>query len=607
MAEATKQRRSYDSALLRRLVSYLRPYRFAAGVSIALLIAHSALGVIGPFLTKVAVDRCLLPTPQQGSFLSPYLPAGRADALLALTAFYVAVLAVSYFTRAAQIHVMNRTGQQVMFDLRQQVFKHLQTKSVAYFDKNPIGRLVTRVTNDVDALNEMFTSGVAAMAGDLVTLAFIYAAMLYLSPMLTLVLTAFAPAILWLTLIFRKRARAGFRDIRAAVAKINSFLQEHLSGVAVVQLFTDERRSGETFAALNEEHRKANLETVRAYAYFFPAVEWLGVIGIGALLVVGAWLVEEGALTIGVIAAFLQYGSRVFKPVQDLSEKFNILQSAMASSERIFDLLDTPVDEALEPAPAPGPAEDREGPRVEFQNVWFAYKGEDWVLRDVSFTAEPNEMLAIVGHTGAGKTTLINLLLRFYEPQKGRVLVRGKDVREWSRGELRREFGVVLQDPYLFDGTVADNLRLGDPQVTVEQGRQAAERVRFDRFVKRLPGGYDEPVGERGATLSTGQKQLLGFARALARNTRFLILDEATSSVDAETEHDIREALAELVQKHTSIVIAHRLSTIKRADRVVVMHKGEVRETGKHRELLAEKGLYWKLYQLQFQGQENAS
>ena len=514
MAEAAKPSQVYDSALLLRLLGYLRPYRFAAVVSVVLLIAHSALSVVGPFLTKVAVDRCLLPTPQQASFLSAYLPPDRGEALLVLTGLFVLALTLGYFTRAAQIHVMNRTGQRVMFDLRQQVFSHLETKSVAYFDRNPIGRLVTRVTSDVDALNEMFTSGVAAIAGDLVTLVFIYAVMLYLSPWLTLVLTAFAPVMVWLTLVFRKRARAGFRGVRAAVAKINAFLQEHLSGVAVVQLFTAEASSAAEFAALNEEHRKANLQTVRAYSYFFPAVEWLGVMGVGTLLVVGAWLVEEGAMTLGVIAAFLQYGARVFKPVQDLSEKFNILQSAMAGSERIFEVLDTPEDEALERSPERPPASgaERQAPRVEFQNVWFAYRDEDWVLRDVSFAAEPNEMLAVVGRTGAGKTTIINLLLRFYEPQKGRILVRGKDVREWSRAALRREFGVVLQDPYLFDGSIEDNLRLGDSTVSAEAARKAAERVRFERFVEQLPHGYEEPVGERGAALSTGQKQLLGFA-----------------------------------------------------------------------------------------------
>ncbi len=590
-----------DAALVRRLLGYLRPYRGWAASSVVLLLAHSGLGIVGPFLTKIAVDRILRPVPLDPTWLDSWLPLGRSDALIALVGVYATILVFNYGLRAAQIHVMNTTGQNVMLNLRSEVFRRLQSKSIRYIDTNPVGRLVTRVTSDVDALNDLFTSGIAAIAGDIVTLVFILGAMFYLSPMLTLVLLAVGPLILLATWAFRGYVRVSLRKVRGAVANLNSFLQERLSGISVIQLFNNEQRSLEEFEEINRSHRDAHLAAVRAHAFYYPTVEFLGVLAVFVLLLGGGWLSTDGSLSLGVLVAFLQFGTRIFRPVQDLGEKFNIVQAALASAERIFSLLDTPVDEKPSASPSPKPLAK---PTVEFENVWFAYRDENWVIRDVSFRVEPYEMMAVVGHTGAGKTTLVSLLLRFYEPQRGRILVGGKDVREWSFEDLRSQFGVVLQDPHLFSGTVDQNIRLNDDNVTSEQVRKAANRVQLTSFIDSLPQGFETPIGERGAALSAGQKQLLSFARALARQSPFLILDEATSSVDSATELQVRNALSQLVEKHTSIVIAHRLSTVKRASRILVMHKGKLRELGTHTELMARQGLYSKLYQLQYQSQE---
>jgi ATP-binding cassette subfamily B protein len=610
----------YDARLIRRLLRYLRPYRWRVAASLCLLLLHSVLGITGPYLTKVAIDHSLNPQFGVTSLLDPWLPADRWNSLQIIVLIYLGVQIFSFVFRAAQIHVMNYTGQRVMFDLRNEIFRHLQGMGVRFYDRNPVGRLVTRVTTDVDMLNELFTSGVVAIAGDLITLLFILGVMFYLSPPLTLVLMAVSPLVLVATIWFRRRARQSYRDVRLAIAKINSFLQEHFGGVAVVQIFNHEGRSWDQFNDLNAEHRDAQYQAIRAHAYFLPLVEWFGVLGLASLLVYGGYLVSTTPTTIGVVVAFLMYGTRVFRPLQDLSDKYNILQSAMASSERIFGLLDTPVDEDLgeaaedaaavrslsltTPAAAKAPAAPAASPRVEFKNVWFAYQDEQWVLRDVSFTVEPGEMVAIVGHTGAGKTTMISLLLSFYSPQKGEILVGGRDIREWPVNELRRQFGVVLQDPYLFSGTVESNIRLSNRDISDARLREVIREVNLETFVNSLPKGIYEPVLERGASLSSGQKQLLSFARALAFNPRFMILDEATSSVDTETEFKIREALSRMLAGHTSIVIAHRLSTIQKASRIVVMHKGQVREIGNHQELLANRGIYYKLYQLQYRDQE---
>jgi ATP-binding cassette, subfamily B, multidrug efflux pump len=602
--------KAYDSRLMARLLRYLRPYRGWVVVSVLLLMVHSLLSVAGPYLTKIAIDLYLNPEDGAASPFDAWLPAGALAGLNVLALAYVSVLGLGFVFRYLQTYLMNYTGQRVMCDLRLEILGHLQKMGLRFYDRNPVGRLVTRVTNDVDVLNEMFSSGVVAIFGDLLTFIFILATMFHLSPPLTLVTLAVTPLVLLVTLLFRRKARQSYRQVRTAIAKINSFLQEHFSGVAVVQLFHHESRSGSQFDAINAEHRDAQRDAIRAHAWFFPVIEWLGVLTIAALLVYGGRQVDQGVVSLGVLVAFLQYANRLFRPLQDLSEKYSILQAAMASCERIFRLLDMPADEErdrAESAAAGGGAAvfAVEGAlRVEFQNVWFAYKDEDWVLRDVSFTAEPGETLAIVGHTGAGKTTIVSLLLRFYEVRRGRILVGGRDIRQWPLQTLRRQFGVVLQDPYLFTGTIESNIRLGNGGVPRDRVEQVIREVNLEGFIGSRPKGLAEELREHGDSLSWGQKQLVSFARALARQPRILILDEATSSVDTETENKIREAVPRLMAGHTSIVIAHRLSTIKRAGRILVMHKGKIREVGNHQQLLAQRGIYWKLYQLQYREQE---
>jgi ATP-binding cassette subfamily B protein len=465
-----------------------------------------------------------------------------------------------------------------------------------------VGRLVTRMTTDVDALNELFSSGLLMILGDLLMLSFIILAMLDMSPGMTGFLLSVMPLVIVVTLKFRRDVQKSYRKIRVAIARINSYLQEHIGGIAVLQLFNGEARSRREFESINRDHMEAYKDAIIAYGWFYPVAEFLGMLALALLLAYGGFRVRGGAIQIGVVVAFFQYGLRFFRPIQDLSEKYNILQSAMAAAERVFKLLDTPAE-------IQGPAEPAQFPRssaaIEFDRVWFAYKGDDWVLNDVSFRIEPGETIAVVGHTGAGKTTIASLLLRFYEIQRGAIRIGGVDIREFALEDLRRNFGIVLQDPHLFTGTIAENIRLGTPGISDDQIATAAARVNLLDFVQTLPEGFEQPVRERGAGYSTGQKQLINFARALAHNPRFLILDEATSSVDTETELRIREALHQLVVGRTSIVIAHRLSTIQRADRIIVMHKGKLREIGTHQELLAVRGIYWKLYQLQYKDQES--
>ena len=604
MSSDATSAKMYDAALLRRLGSYVRPYQRWTTLAVILLTLHAVLGVTGPYLTKIAVDYCLRPQAGPATGPAALLPADRGLALLWITGIYAFVLLLSYFVRSGQIQAMHYAGQRAMSDLRRDLFDRLQSLGLSFFDRNRSGRLVTRATTDIDALNELFTAGLVSGLGDLLTLVFMFAAMLWLSPWLTLAVLAVTPLVVLVALAFRKRSRNSHRQVRQSVGRLQGFLQERLSGVSIIQLFTHEAESLGEFDGLNEEQRNASVDATRAHAWFLPTVELMGVVVLAVLLLAGAALIERQALTLGVLIAFIQYGSRAFRPVHNLSDKFNILQAAMAASERIFDLLDTPADEPAETLGKPAPAKKESAPRVEFHNVWFAYRGEEWVLRDVSFAAEPGEVLAVVGHTGAGKTTLINLLLGFYRPQKGRIVVGGREIGEWPRAELRRQFGVVLQDPALFSGTIESNIRLGGDFVSREKALEAARGVQLDRHVARLSEGFDSPVGEGGAALSTGEKQLVAFARALAHNSRFLILDEATSAIDPETEREIRRAMQRLMKGHTSIVIAHRLSTIRSANRILVMHKGRIRETGAHEELLAQGGLYSKLYQLQFEGQE---
>jgi ATP-binding cassette subfamily B protein len=581
--------RGYDAALLRRLLGYLRPYRWLTLGAVVLLMSQSALALIGPRLTQHALDVAV--------------PKHDVGLLGLLAAVYLATLILDLVVEYGGALLTTYIGQRVMYDLRMQIFGHLQRLSISYFDRNPVGRLMTRVTSDVETLNELFSSGVVTIFGDAFTLVAIMGMMLAIDWRLALVTFAVIPLV-WLTArIFRRRVREAFGDIRVRLARLNAFLQERLSGMRVVQLFGREGDSARRFGALNRDHLEAHLRSITIYAVFFPAVEVLTSIAMALLLWYGGLRVLDGTLTVGVLAAFIQYTRRFFQPLQDLSEKFNLLQSAMASSERVFALLQEPVTvrEPERPTPLPRPVRGA----VRFENVWFRYSPDGpWVLRDVSFSASPGQTIALVGHTGAGKTTIVNLLLRFYDPERGRITVDGVDIRELSTADLRSIIGFVQQDLFLFTGDIQHNLTLDAP-VAPEAGRQAARRVGADRFIERLPSGYHHELGERGRSLSVGERQLLSFARALALDPRILVLDEATSSVDAEAEAQIQRAIAELMTGRTSLVVAHRLSTILHADEILVLHHGEIRERGSHRELLAQHGLYDRLYQLQLRGQED--
>jgi len=597
--------KSYDSRLMRRLLSYLWPYRVLVAGALVFIVLNSILQVAGPLLTKVAIDRYLAPNPDRiQTPVDPFLSPNPVTGLTQVSMIYLAALFGIFLFEFAQMYIMQYIGQKAMFDLRREVMTHLQKLDIGFYDRNPVGRLVTRVTTDVDVLNELFASGLVTILADLLALSFVVFTMFKLSPALTGIVLAVMPLVVLATALFRRTVAHSYRRIRLAIARINSYLQEHIVGIAVLQLFNREKKSSEEFDEINRQHMLAFKDTIDAYGWFYPVVEFLSALAIAAILSYGGWRVEYREITIGVVVAFLQYATRFFRPIQDLSEKYNILQSAMASSERVFKLLDTKIEIA-----APGNDVKAVGAvsRIEFDHVWFAYKDEDWVLRDVSFRINPGETVAVVGHTGAGKTTLISLLLRFYDVQKGSIRVGGVDIKQFDPSELRRRFGVVLQDPYLFTGSIEDNIRLGTDSITREQIAVAAEQVNLMDFIRSLPEGFAQPIRERGSSLSTGQKQLISFARALAHNPRFLILDEATSSVDTETELRVREALGAMVVGRTSIVIAHRLSTIQRADRILVMHKGQLRESGGHQELLALRGIYWKLYQLQYKDQELGS
>src|SRR6204780_1523136 len=626
--------KAYDSRLMARLLKYLRPYRWQVAIALASIFLKSFADVLGPYLTKVAIDRYLAPAAGASlrgssglwSWLSPNAITGIAQ----IAAIYVGLLVFSFLLEFLQTYYMQWTGQKVMFDLRRQIFRHLQRLHVAFFDKNPVGRLVTRVTTDVDALNEMFTSGVVSIFEDLFVLAGILGVMLCMNWKLALITFAVLPFIVVATKIFRDRVRDSYRRIRVAIARINSYLQEHISGMMVLQLFNRERKAYTRFEEINRSHMDAYKDAIMAYSVYYPVVEVLSAIAIACVIWFGggdvmrntpvtsvalsfnsktliAFQLVSTVASLGVLVAFIQYALRFFRPIMDFSEKYNILQSAMAASERIFKLLDTPV-QVVSPAVTKRP----EGPgRIEFEHVWFAYReaaerepAPAWVLRDVSFAIDPGETVAIVGHTGAGKTTLISLLLRFYDVQKGAVTIDGIDVRDMDLADLRSRFGVVLQDPFLFSGTIGGNIRLGTKRIQDADVEQAAEDVNPAEFIRALPKGFDEEVRERGSTLSTGQKQLISFARALAHEPKILILDEATSSVDTETEFRVRDALNRMVEGRTSLIIAHRLSTVQRADKIIVMHKGRVREMGTHQQLLAQRGIYFKLYQLQYKDQE---
>jgi|KBSMisStaDraftv2_1062788.scaffolds.fasta_scaffold28869_2 ATP-binding cassette subfamily B protein len=639
--------KAYDSRLMKRLLQYLRPYKWQTTIALGSILLKVGADVLGPYLTKVVIDQYLAPVPGGHTFMDPFLSSRALVGIAQVAAIGMGLLVLSFLLDYLQIYFMQWAGQMVMFDLRSQIFRHLQRMHIGFYDKNPVGRLVTRTTSDVDALNEMFTSGVVSIFEDVFVLAGIVWFMLKMNRNLALITFAVLPLIAIATKIFRDKVRDSYRRIRTAIARINSYMQEHVSGMVVLQLFNREKRAFNKFSEVNAIHMDAFKDAIMAHAVYYPIVEILSAIAIACVIWFGGNDVIRGATTIGVLAAFIQYAQRFFRPIQDFSEKYNILQSAMAASERVFKLLDTPA-EITSPAVTKMPT----GPgRIEFDHVWFAYRdvpveaakgaGEspattqttqskagngrvgtglrpvkaeqgsahastepDWILRDVSFTIEPGETVAIVGHTGAGKTTIISLLMRFYDVQKGAVRIDGVDVKEMDLPELRRRYGVVLQDPFLFTGTVEGNIRLGTPGITDADVEKAAEDVNLADFIRALPQGFKEEVRERGSTLSTGQKQLISFARALAHDPKILILDEATSSVDTETELRVRDALNRMVEGRTSVVIAHRLSTIQRADKIIVMHKGQVREVGTHQQLLAQRGIYYKLYQLQYKDQE---
>ncbi len=626
---------------MRRLLRYLHPYKWHVSVALVAIVLKSFADVLGPLLTKTAIDKYLTKSPNAHSWIGDRLSSSPMTGIAQIGGLYVGLLVLTFALEFIQTYLMQWTGQKVMFDLRSQIFRHLQHMHVAFFDKNPVGRLVTRVTTDVDALNEMFTAGVVSIFEDVFVLAFILAIMLNMNWKLALVTFAVLPVIIYATKVFRDKVRDSYRRIRTAIARINSFLQEAVAGMLVLQLFNREKRAHDRFSEINASHMEAYKDAILAYAVYYPVVEVLSSIAIASIIWFGGGEILRHltvatvsvafprhsfaivhfiqiSMTLGTLVAFMSYAQRFFRPIQDLSEKYNILQGAMAAGERVFKLLDTEIE-----ITSPAITKEATGPgRIEFDHVWFAYNGvhtelvgkspkttdsvPDWVLRDVTFAIEPGETIAVVGHTGAGKTTLISLLMRFYDVQQGAIRIDGVDIKEMNLDDLRGRFGVVLQDPFLFTGTVEGNIRLGTARIQDEDVEQAAEDVNLADFIRTLPGGFKEEVRERGSTLSTGQKQLISFARALAHDPKILILDEATSSVDTETEFRVRDALNRMVEGRTSLIIAHRLSTIQRADKIIVMHKGQVREMGTHQRLLAQRGIYYKLYQLQYKDQESS-
>ncbi|MDX2266959.1 MAG: ABC transporter ATP-binding protein [Bryobacter sp.] len=602
--EEKVQGKIYDGRILRRLLPYAWPYRGVIGLSIFLLVLQTMAQVATPLLTQVAIDKYIARKVEGFSgwlaFLNPYLPQDTWQGISFISMLFGVALGLKLVLEYAQQISMQWTGQKIMFDLRREVYSHLQKLDVAYFDRNPVGRVLTRVTSDVDQLNEFFAAALVTMLGDVMILGAVLAAMLQLDWKLTLVMLSALPLVAVTTMIFRRQVSKGYREQRVAIAKLNAFLSEYLNGMSVVQLFNREARAQQDFEAVNRENMNAWKGSIVAYGWFYPVVEFQGFLAMGGLLVWGGLEIERGNLTVGVLVAFLQYAMRFFGPIQDLSEKYNTLQSSVAASERFLQLLDeqpkvvAPTHRALVGSEA----------SIAFEDVTFHYKEGENVLENLSFQVAPGSTVAIVGHTGAGKTTITNLVLRFYDVQRGTVRVAGRDVRDYAPRELRARFGVVLQDPFLFTGTLRENIRLGDTTITDAQIEQAARRVNLWDFIASRPEGLDLKVEERGAGLSTGQKQLVSFARALVREPQFLILDEATSSVDTETEQRIQAALEEMLRGRTAIVIAHRLSTIQRADQILVLHKGHLKEAGAHQELLRQRGLYWKLYQLQYKEQE---
>lgn len=579
--------KAYDSRLMRRLLAYVRPYRPALIISIILLIAGSGLELLLPVMVQIGIDK--------------YLAVKDISGLGRIAMISAGILMAAFILSYIQMYITMYIGQRVQYDMRMQIFKHLQKLHLGFFDKNPVGRLVTRVTNDVSVLDELFSSGLVSVFGDILTLVGIVIALLYYNWKLALFTFAVFPLLILATTIFRRKVRTIYREVRTRVARMNSFLQEHITGMTVIQLFTREKATFDKFSSINADLREANLKSVYYYAVFFPAVEIISSISLAILLYYGGFQIASGVLTFGELVAFIQLVQRFYNPIRDLSEKYNILQASMASSERIFKLLDTKPEII---SPTNGLKASTFRGKIDFQNVWFAYNDGDYVLRDVSFSVEPGEKVAIVGATGAGKSSLISLLFRFYDYQKGAIKLDSIEIKEMSTETLRRQLGLVLQDVFIFSGNYAGNIRLGNVKISDDEIIEALKKVNLHDFVFGNEGGIGAEVKERGATLSTGQKQLLSFARALAFNPHILVLDEATSSVDTATEKLIQKALDKLLENRTAIIIAHRLSTIEKADKIIVLHNGELREMGKHHELLANKGIYHRLYQMQFKHDE---
>jgi ATP-binding cassette, subfamily B, multidrug efflux pump len=594
--------KAYDARLMRRLLQYLRPYWRQVALAFVTIIVSAVASLVQPYLIKIAIDR--------------YITQRQMAGLDGLAALYLAVLVASFAAEYFQTWTLQMTGQRIMYDLRMAIYRHLQRLDLRYYDRNPVGRLMTRVTSDVDVLNDLFTSGVVTIFGDVFTLTGIMGVMLWMNWRLALVAFSVLPLIFFVTQWFRRNVRDSYRTVRGLIARINAFLQENITGMSTVQLFRRERLNFARFDAIDREHRDANIDSIFYYAVFYPAIEVVSTIATSLIIWYGGGSVVQKTLTLGALVAFVQYSQRFFRPISDMSEKFNVMQSAMASSERIFKLLDEPVtiESPAQPRRRPAPAAGH----IRFEGVWFAYnahqaasataeaerRSPNWVLKDITFDVRAGERVGIVGATGSGKTTLINLLLRFYDVTRGRITIDDVDIRQLDLADVRGLFSLVLQDVHLFSGTVADNIRLGNPAIGDDRVRDAARAVHAEPFIMQLPAGYASAVAERGSTLSVGQKQLLSFARALAFDPRVLVLDEATSSVDTDTELIIRDALHVLMAERTTIAIAHRLSTIQDMDKILVLHKGQLREAGTHQELLAERGIYFKLFELQYRQEQ---
>jgi ATP-binding cassette subfamily B multidrug efflux pump len=586
--------KAYDARLMRRLLTYLRPYRWHVALGILLSIVVSGMEAVRPYFTKVAVDVDIANKDKHG--------------LLVTTLLFLGVLVVRGIVQYFNAYLTQWIGQRTIYDLRMEIFRHLHKLSLRFFDRNPLGRLITRVTNDVEVMNDMFSSGIVMVFSDVFTIIGILWFMFGMNWELALVSLSVVPFLFYGTFLFRKKAREAYREVRLQIARINSFMQEHISGMIVDQLFNRETKTSEKFRSINAAHRDANIKSIFYYALFYPGIDLIGAVAVGLIIWYAGLNALEGTVTLGTVMAFLQFNEMFWRPIRDLSEKYNILQTAMASSERIFQLLDDRTMIGVHPSPRPLPQIRGE---VEFRHVWFAYnvpvdgdRDPEWVLKDISFKIDPGQTVAIVGHTGAGKSSLINILGRFYEIQRGEILIDGINIQHVRPEELRKHIAVVLQEVFLFSGDIKGNIHLGNEAISLEKVKEAARIVGADRFIEKLPGAYDAEVKERGATLSVGQKQLVSFARALAHDPAILVLDEATSSVDTETELLIQAAIRTLLARRTSIVIAHRLSTIQRADKIIVLHKGEIREMGTHQELLALNGIYKRLYDLQYKDQE---